>query len=49
MLLKLENKFSSIKELIFPLAGGFSVALLQIILMDLGRLFLTGSISILGG
>lgn len=35
--------FTSWKELVFPLIGGFTLAVLQIALIDLGRFWLTGT------
>lgn len=42
MLFKKENTFERLKQLFFPLAGGFILALLQIGAIDLVRYFLTG-------
>jgi hypothetical protein len=42
-LLRKENEYDTWRELAVPLAGGFSLAMLQIILLDLARFFLTGS------
>lgn len=43
MLFKKENNFDSFRSLSLFLVGGFSVALLQISLLDLGRFLLTGT------
>jgi uncharacterized membrane protein len=43
MLFKKENHISAIRQLIFPIAGGFLIALTQIIVIDLGRFILTGT------
>jgi hypothetical protein len=43
MLFRKENQISGYRELIFPLTGGFLIALIQIILIDLGRFILTGT------
>ncbi len=42
MLFKKENTFERLKQLFFPLAGGFILALLQIGAIDLVRYLLTG-------
>lgn len=43
MLFKKENHIAKLRQLIFPLAGGFLMALTQIIVIDLGRFILTGT------
>jgi len=43
MVFRLDNRFETIWQLSFPLAGGFVLALLQIILFDLVRYYLTGT------
>jgi uncharacterized membrane protein len=43
MLLRFENRYESVGQLIFPLMGGFSSALLQIALFDLLRFLFTGT------
>jgi len=43
ILLKAENRFLRWPQLVIPLAGGFGIALLQIALLDLLRLALTGT------
>jgi len=43
MLFKKENHIAELRQLIFPLAGGFLMALTQIIVIDLGRFILTGT------
>ena len=42
-LFRKENEYDSWRELAVPLAGGFGLAMLQIIILDLARFFLTGS------
>jgi uncharacterized membrane protein len=41
MVLRAENRFMRLQELILPLTGGFGMALLQIILLDVARFLLT--------
>ena len=43
MVFRKENYFQNITQLVFPLVGGFGVALLQIILLDLVRYLFTGT------
>ena len=43
MVVKRENTYVRFKELLFPLIGGFCIALLQIGLIDLARFLLTGT------
>jgi uncharacterized membrane protein len=43
MVIRKENKFDHIRELIMPLIAGFGIALLQIIFLDLVRYFFTGT------
>ena len=43
MLWRAENLYLEFKELVAPLTAGFGFALLQIILLDLGRYLLTGT------
>jgi len=43
MFFQKENYFQSIKQLIFPMVGGFGIALLQIILLNLVRYLFTGT------
>ncbi len=43
VVLKRENRYNSFKELIVPLIGGFGLALIQIVLLDWFRYFLTGT------
>jgi uncharacterized membrane protein len=43
LLSRQENRYHTLKELWLPLTAGFTVALLQITLMDVGRLALTGT------
>lgn len=43
MILRSENRFTRLGELVLPLAGGFFIALLQIGLIDLIRYWLTGT------
>lgn len=43
MIIKRENTYGKFKELLFPLIGGFSLALLQIGTIDLARFLLTGT------
>lgn len=43
MILRAENRFSQPSELLLPLTGGFTMAMLQIALLDLGRFLLTGT------
>lgn len=43
MLFKKENHIVRVRQFIFPLVGGFLMALAQIILIDLGRFILTGT------
>ena len=43
VVLKRENRYNSFHELFVPLIGGFGLALIQIVLLDWFRYFLTGS------
>lgn len=43
MVLRMENRWNHMIELILPLTGGFTLALAQIGLLDLGRYLLTGT------
>jgi uncharacterized membrane protein len=43
MVLKSENQFLRLKEISFPLLLGFTIALIQVALLDLGRYLLTGT------
>ena len=43
IILRLENRALTLHQLVLPLVGGFGVALMQIILLDLLRFFFTGS------
>jgi len=43
VVLKRENRYNSFKELIMPLIGGFGLALIQVVLLDWFRYFLTGT------
>ena len=43
MIFRAENKFLSARQMLLPLAGGFGLALAQIILLDLARYALTGT------
>jgi len=43
MIFRAENRFLSIQQLILPLVGGFGLALVQIILLDVARYALTGT------
>lgn len=43
IVLRMENRYERIWQLITPLVGGFTMALLQIALLDLGRYMLTGT------
>ncbi len=43
MLFRMENRFERVRELLFPLAAGFIVALLQIAAMDYVRYFFFGT------
>ena len=43
MLTKRENKFGQVREIWVPLLAGFLTALLQIAVLDAGRLWLTGT------
>ncbi|MCL4559673.1 MAG: DUF2085 domain-containing protein [Chloroflexi bacterium] len=43
MILRIENRFSSIRQVLAPLAAGFSVALIQVGAIDWLRFFFTGS------
>jgi hypothetical protein len=43
LLFRLENRFTHWRELIWPLLGGFGLALTQIIVLDLIRFWLTGT------
>jgi uncharacterized membrane protein len=43
MVLRYDNRFTRIRELLLPLVGGFGVALLQVIVLDALRFLLTGT------
>jgi uncharacterized membrane protein len=43
IILRLENRFERLRQLAIPLVGGFGMALLQIVILDLLRYALTGS------
>jgi hypothetical protein len=43
MLFRLENRFRSLQQIILPLIGGFGLALLQIVILDLVRYVFTGT------
>ena len=43
MVLRKENRWNHLVELILPLTGGFTLALIQIALLDFGRYLLTGT------
>lgn len=43
MVLRLENRFEHMRQLVFPLTVGFGAAITQILLLDLGRYLLTGT------
>jgi uncharacterized membrane protein len=43
MVLRKENRWNHLVELILPLIGGFTLALIQIALLDFGRYLLTGT------
>ena len=43
MLFKAENKLQHLSQLIWPLAGGLMLAIIQIGLLDFGRYLLTGT------
>jgi uncharacterized membrane protein len=43
MVFRMDNRFEKIWQLSFPLAGGFTLALLQIVLFNLIRYYLTGT------
>ncbi len=43
IVLKAENRYTHAWQLLTPLVGGFTIALLQIALLDLGRFMLTGT------
>ncbi|GAB4578301.1 MAG: hypothetical protein Fur0022_10360 [Anaerolineales bacterium] len=43
IVLKAENQYTHVRQLITPLVGGFAMGLLQIALLDLGRYLLTGT------
>lgn len=43
MVTRRENHYRAVSELLLPLAGGFGLALLQIVLLDVGRYLLTGT------
>lgn len=43
ILLKMENRFTSIKQLLLPLTMGFAIAITQIVMIDLARYWLTGT------
>lgn len=43
LLLRSENRYVRLSQMLFPLVGGFGFALLQIALLDFGRFLLTGT------
>lgn len=43
MVIGAENRYQRISQMLPPLVAGFGLALLQIILLDLGRYWLTGT------
>lgn len=43
IIFRAENRYLQIREMIFPLSAGFGFALLQIVLLNLGRYILTGT------
>jgi uncharacterized membrane protein len=43
IVLRYENRFMMIKQLLFPLVSGFGIALVQIVALDLIRFWLTGT------
>jgi uncharacterized membrane protein len=43
LILRSENRYARLSEMLFPLIGGFGFALLQIALLDFGRFLLTGT------
>jgi hypothetical protein len=43
MVLKIENRYDRLGQMLFPLIGGFTIALLQIGAIDLVRYFFTGT------
>lgn len=43
LILRAENRYQHFRQLIFPLIGGFGFALLQIVILDIGRYILTGT------
>ncbi len=43
MIFRAENRFSSARQMLLPLVGGFGLALAQIVLLDLARYALTGT------
>ncbi len=43
MVLRIENRWNHVIDLVLPLTGGFTLALMQIGLLDLGRYLLTGT------
>jgi hypothetical protein len=43
MVLRYDNRFTRVRELLLPLVGGFGVALLQVIVLDALRFLLTGT------
>jgi hypothetical protein len=43
ILFRLENRFDSLKEMAFPLVAGFTLALVQIALLDYIRFLITGT------
>lgn len=43
ILLRTENTYRSIRQMMLPLVGGFGLALLQIALLDFGRYWFTGT------
>jgi hypothetical protein len=43
ILLRAENRYNQFSQLLLPLAGGFIIAMLQIILIDWLRFLITGT------
>ncbi len=43
LILRSENRYARLSEMLFPLVGGFGFALLQIALLDVGKFLLTGT------
>jgi hypothetical protein len=43
IMMRSENRYRSIRQLWFPLIGGFGLALLQIALLDYARFLFTGT------